>query len=203
MEDVIQRLKESGHDQNLELISSPAGGKSSVGSAHHSLSPADEIVEDTPCILNIPLGRTKETIEPVAYGTTITAHTYRNTPAPFNYSVVCIEKLVTSFCALVELEHTTPDEISKLGAAVNHFVLWFSKDIILLQDRSLPAKTSKLDPNALQTSPAVLNLQQHVENLQQDQGDHFGNIFEDCNNLEEAEEHYDTDFSPAPKGQSY
>ena len=67
MEDVIQRLKESGHGQNLEPIGSP-GGKNSVGYAHHSLSPADEIVEDTPCVLNISFDRTKETAQLVAYG---------------------------------------------------------------------------------------------------------------------------------------
>nr|BAD23551.1 hydroxyproline-rich glycoprotein-like [Oryza sativa Japonica Group] len=102
---------------------------SSVGSVQTSTFPVDSITGPTPCSLVVPIGRAGKTKE-VATGLAIPGRQFHNTAIPEDYARVQVAKVHSDHVSL-ELDIPAPEGIELLGDAVNQFILWHRRDIIL------------------------------------------------------------------------
>ncbi|BAD53094.1 hydroxyproline-rich glycoprotein-like [Oryza sativa Japonica Group] len=102
---------------------------SSVGSVETTPFPMDGITGPTPCSLVVPIGRARKTKE-VATGLAIPGCQLHNTAIPEDYARVQVAKVHRDHISL-ELDIPAPERIELLGDAVNQFMLWHRRDIIL------------------------------------------------------------------------
>uniref|UniRef100_K4AKC4 DUF8039 domain-containing protein n=1 Tax=Setaria italica TaxID=4555 RepID=K4AKC4_SETIT len=90
---------------------------SSTGSIANMRYPVDDIQVDTPCRLVIPYGRKQNKFREVATGMAI-----------MKYAWVQVVTLLDELC---EIDIPTDEEIEVLGDAMNQYILWHRRDIIL------------------------------------------------------------------------
>jgi hypothetical protein len=102
---------------------------SSVGSTAMERFPVDDIQVDTPCKLVEPFGRNRNKVHEVATGMAMPGRLFHCTPIPPEYAKV---QMVTVHDNNLNVELDIPTgEIQVLGDAVNQFILWHHRDIIL------------------------------------------------------------------------
>ena len=123
---------------------------SSVGSVQTSTFPVDSITGPTPCSLVVPIGRAGKTKE-VATGLAIPGRQFHNTAIPEDYARVQVAKVHSDHVSL-ELDIPAPEGIELLGDAVNQFILWHRRDIIL--SAAVPAAGSST-PSSSQAMTAA------------------------------------------------
>jgi hypothetical protein len=116
----------------LDLV--PQGSQStqipsSVGSVENTTYPVDSITGPTPFSLVVPIGRAGKTKE-VSSGMAIPGRQFHNSPIPADYARVQVARVNGDQMSL-ELDIPTPEGIELLGDAVNQFILWHRRDIIL------------------------------------------------------------------------
>jgi hypothetical protein len=102
---------------------------SSVGSVENTTYPVDSITGPTPCSFVVPIGRAGKTKE-VASGLAIPGRQFHNSLIPADYVSVQVA-LVHGDQMSLELDIPTPEGIELLRDAVNQFILWHRRDIIL------------------------------------------------------------------------
>nr|AAU89233.1 hypothetical protein [Oryza sativa Japonica Group]ABF96523.1 transposon protein, putative, CACTA, En/Spm sub-class [Oryza sativa Japonica Group] len=115
---------------------------SSVGSVQTTPFPVDSFSGPTPCSLVVSIGRAGKTKE-VATGLAIPGCQFHNTAILEDYARVQVAKVHSDHVSL-ELDIPTPEGIELLGDAVNQFILWDRRDIILTA--AIPALISTYDP---------------------------------------------------------
>lgn len=103
---------------------------SSVGSVDTAPYPVDNITGPTPCSLLVPIGRAGKRKE-VGTGLAIPGREIQNTLIPEEYARVQVAKVHAEHTSL-EIDIPTPDGIQLLGDAVNQFILWHRRDILLV-----------------------------------------------------------------------
>jgi hypothetical protein len=114
---------------------SPPLVPSSVGSVQDFVSdtkyPVDDIVEDKPCFLHIPINRSGTKTKQVATDLVKPGLVnYKDNPVPPHYAVVQVLEITHSGCEDWEIDF--PDEgIITLQEAMNELVLWHRRDIKL------------------------------------------------------------------------
>ncbi|BAH94790.1 Os10g0199200 [Oryza sativa Japonica Group] len=102
---------------------------SSVESVENTTYPVDSITGPTPCNLVVPIGRAGKTKE-VASGLAISGRQFHNSSILVDYARVQVARVHGDQMSL-ELDIPTPEGIELLGDAVNQFILWHRRDIIL------------------------------------------------------------------------
>lgn len=102
---------------------------SSVGSVENTTYPVDSITGPTPCSFVVPIGRAGKTKE-VASGLAIPGRQFHNSLIPADYVSVQVA-LVHGDQMSLELDIPTLEGIELLRDAVNQFILWHRRDIIL------------------------------------------------------------------------
>ncbi|BAD87600.1 hydroxyproline-rich glycoprotein-like [Oryza sativa Japonica Group] len=122
----------------------------SVGSVQTTPFPVDSITGPTPCSLVVPIGRAGKTKE-VAMGLAIPGRQFHNTAIPEDYARVQVAKVHSDHVSL-ELDIPAPEGIELLGDAVNQFILWHRRDIILTA--AVPAAESST-PSSSQARTAA------------------------------------------------
>jgi hypothetical protein len=115
--------------QNL----SPLPHLSSIGAtaAVPTWYPVDDITGDMPCRLHIPIGRVGNKTKEVVIGVAMPGRVFHNNPIPAEYAKVLVREITDMACIDYPLDHVTPEGINELGEAVNQFVLWNRREIIL------------------------------------------------------------------------
>lgn len=103
---------------------------SSVGSVDTAPYPVDNITAPTPCSLLVPIGRAGKRKE-VGTGLAIPGRQIQNTLIPEEYARVQVAKVHAEHTSL-EIDIPTPEGVELLGDAVNQFILWHRRDILLV-----------------------------------------------------------------------
>lgn len=98
--------------------------------------PVDDIKEDTPCRLLIPVRRTGKTIQ-VATGRAMPGRRFHCQDIPDDYAKVEV-RTVNEDHRMYEIDFPTPEDIVYLGDAVDQIILWHKKDIQLGSTDSPP-----------------------------------------------------------------
>ncbi|CAN6356491.1 unnamed protein product [Urochloa humidicola] len=111
----------------LMVVQSGLVAPSSVESITQHRYPVDDIRVDTPCTLVVPYGRKQNKFRQVATGMALTGHVFPSAPAP-EYAWVQINTMMD---ATLELDIATDDGIEVLGDAMNQYVQWHRRDILL------------------------------------------------------------------------
>jgi hypothetical protein len=93
--------------------------------------PIDDIMGDTPCRLHIPIGRVGNKTKEDAIGVAMPGRVFHNNPIPAEYAKVLIHEITDMECIDYPLDHVTPERIKELGEAVNQFILWNRRQIVL------------------------------------------------------------------------
>jgi hypothetical protein len=93
--------------------------------------PVDDIMGDTPCHLHIPLGRVGNKIKEVAIGVAMPRRVFHNNLIPAEYAKVLVHEITDMACIDYPLDHVTPEGIKELGEAINQFILWNRREIVL------------------------------------------------------------------------
>jgi hypothetical protein len=139
--------------QQVTHNSSPLPHLSSIGSttALHTWYPIDDIMDDTPCHLHIPLGRVGNKIKVVAIGVAMPGHIFHNNPILAEYAKVLVCEIIDMSYMEYPLGHVTPEGVKELGEAVNQFILWNRREIVL--DQTAPPKDKEA---LLPTSPLLV-----------------------------------------------
>nr|BAX25052.1 hydroxyproline-rich glycoprotein -like [Oryza alta]BAX25060.1 hydroxyproline-rich glycoprotein -like [Oryza alta] len=114
---------------------------SSVGSVETTPYQVDLITGPTPCSLVVPIGRAGKTKE-VGSGLAIPGRQFHNIPIPEDYARVQVGRVNADQMSL-ELDIPTPEGIELLGDAVNQFILWHRRDIILTGQATEDASIQK------------------------------------------------------------
>jgi hypothetical protein len=71
--------------------------------------------------------KTKE----VVIGMTMLGCVFHNNSIPAEYAKVLIREITDMTCIDYPLDHVTPEGIKELGEAVNQFILWNRREIVL------------------------------------------------------------------------
>jgi hypothetical protein len=112
--------------------------------------PVDDITGDTPCCLHISLGRAGNKIKEVAIGVAMAERVFHNNPIPTEYAKVLIREITDMECIDYPLDHVMPEEIKEIGEAVNKFILWNMREIILYGPTTIKNQLiSPLSPTAM------------------------------------------------------
>ena len=114
-------------NQDMMVVQSGLIAPSSVGSTTQHRYPVDDIQVDTPCTLVVPYGMKLNKFREVATAMAVTGHIFPRPPAP-EYAWVQVVKVMDSTC---ELDIATDEGIEVLGDAINQYVQWHRRDIIL------------------------------------------------------------------------
>jgi hypothetical protein len=93
--------------------------------------PVDDITGDTPCQLHIPLNRVGNKIKEVAIGVAMPGRVFHNNPIPAEYAKLLVHEITDMSYIDYPLDHVTPEGVKELGEAVNQFILWNWREIIL------------------------------------------------------------------------
>jgi hypothetical protein len=114
---------------------SPPIVPSSVGSVQEFVSgtkyPVDDIVEDKPCFLHIPINRSGTKTKQAATGLVKPGLVnYKDNPVPPHYAVVQVLEITDSGCEDWEIDFPV-EGIITLQEAMNELVLWHRRDIKL------------------------------------------------------------------------
>jgi hypothetical protein len=106
---------------------------SSIGStaAVPTWYPVDDITGDIPCCLHILIGRVGNKTKDVAIGVAMPGCVFHNNPIPAEYAKLLVREITDMACIDYPLDHVTPEGIKELGEAVNQFILWNRREIIL------------------------------------------------------------------------
>jgi hypothetical protein len=106
---------------------------SSIGStvAVQTWYPIDDITGDMPCRLRIPIGRVGNKTKEVAIGVAMSGRVFHNNTIPTEYAKVLVREITDMGCIDYPLDHVTPEGTKELGEAVNQFILWNRREIIL------------------------------------------------------------------------
>jgi hypothetical protein len=86
---------------------------------------------DMPCRLHIPINRVENKTKEVAIGVAMLGRVFHNNLIPTKYAKVLVREITDMACIDYPLDHVTPEEIKELGEAVNQFILWNWREIIL------------------------------------------------------------------------
>ncbi|CAO2198212.1 unnamed protein product [Urochloa humidicola] len=114
-------------NQEVHQVQSGLIAPSSVESITQHRYPVDDIRVDTPCTLVVPYGRKQNKFRQVATAMAVTGHVFPRAPAP-EYAWV---QVVTVMDATWELDISTDEGIEVLGDAMNQYVQWHRRDILL------------------------------------------------------------------------
>jgi hypothetical protein len=71
--------------------------------------------------------KTKE----VAIDVTMLGRVFHNNLIPAEYAKVLVREITDMACIDYPLDHVTPERIKELGEAVNQFMLWNRREIVL------------------------------------------------------------------------
>jgi hypothetical protein len=93
--------------------------------------PIDDITGDTPYHLHIPIGRVENKTKEVVIGVAMPGRVFHNNPIPAEYAKVLVHEITDMACIDYPLDHVMPEGIKELGEAVNQFILWNRREIIL------------------------------------------------------------------------
>jgi hypothetical protein len=115
--------------QNL----SPPPHLSSIGStaAVPMLYPVDDIMGGIPCRLDIPIGRVGNKTKEVVIGVAMPGRVFHSNPIPAEYAKVLVHEITNMACIDYPLDHVMPEGIKELGEAINQFIPWNRREIIL------------------------------------------------------------------------
>ena len=138
-------------DQDLMVLNSASLPPSSVGSTTHHRYPVDDIQVDTPCTLVIPYGRKMNKFREVATVMAVMGHAFPRPPAP-EYAWVQVVEVMDTTC---ELDTPTDDGIEVLGDAINQYVMWHRRDIVLQNSSQQPQPRSEVHPGQSALSPVL------------------------------------------------
>jgi hypothetical protein len=86
---------------------------------------------DMPSYLHIPIGRVGKKTKEVTIGVTMSGRVFHNNPIPAEYAKVLVREITDMACIDYPLDHVTPEGIKELGEAINQFILWNRREIIL------------------------------------------------------------------------
>jgi hypothetical protein len=119
--------------QQITQNPSPPPHLSNIGSttAVPTWYPVDDITGDTPCRLHIPINRVENKTKEVAIGVTMLGCVFHNNPIPAEYAKVLVREITDMSCIDYPLDLVTPEGIKELGEAVNQFILWNRREIVL------------------------------------------------------------------------
>jgi hypothetical protein len=111
---------------------SPPIVPSSVGSVQDFTKyPVDDIVEDKPCFLHIPINQSGTKTKQAATGLVKSGLVnYKDNPVPPHYAVVQVLEITDSGCEDWEIDYPV-EGIITLQEAMNELVLWHRRDIKL------------------------------------------------------------------------
>jgi hypothetical protein len=106
---------------------------SSIGSttALHTWYPVDDIMGDTPCRIHIPFGRVGNKTKEVVIGVAMPGRVFHNNPIPTEYAKVLVCEITDKAYIDYPLDHVMPEGVKELGEAVNEFILWNRREIVL------------------------------------------------------------------------
>jgi hypothetical protein len=119
--------------QQITQNPSPLPYLSNIGSttAVPTWYPIDDITGDTPCRLHIPIGGVRNKTKDVAIGVAMSGRIFHNNPILAKYAKMLIGEITDMACIDYPLDHVTPEGIKKLGEAINQFILWNRREIVL------------------------------------------------------------------------
>jgi hypothetical protein len=129
----IQNLSQQQGSPPLHLLAPRATNLSSMGSTTNlgTWYLIDDITVDTPCRLNIPIGRvgnkTKEGVTALAMSGCV----FHNNPIPVEYAKVLVREITDIGYIDYPLDHVMPGGVKELGQAINQFILWNRHEIFL------------------------------------------------------------------------
>uniref|UniRef100_K4AIS9 DUF8039 domain-containing protein n=1 Tax=Setaria italica TaxID=4555 RepID=K4AIS9_SETIT len=136
-----QELIEFFATQQAQAMTNPRYvAPSTTGSIAKVRYPIDKIQLYTPCRLVIPCGRKQNKFREVATGMAVTARVPKGTPP--EYSWVQVFTVLDESC---ELDIPTDKGIEVLGDAMNQYILWHRRDIVLNINASPETSRSSQD----------------------------------------------------------
>ena len=135
---------------------SPPVVPSSVGSMQDFISstkyPVDDIVEDNPCFLHIPMNRSGTKTKQAATGLVKPGLVnYKDNPVPPHYVVVQVLEITDSGCEDWEIDFPV-EGIITLQEAMNELVLWHRRDI-KLGDEPILSRLSRHKSPTMNSTP--------------------------------------------------
>jgi hypothetical protein len=93
--------------------------------------PVDDITDDMPCRLHIPIDRVGNKTKKVAIGMAMRGHVFHNNSIPAEYAKVLVREITDMTCIDYPLYHVMPEGIKELGEVVNQFILCNRREIVL------------------------------------------------------------------------
>jgi hypothetical protein len=119
--------------QQITQNPSPQPHLSSIGSIAviSTWYPIDDITSDTPYRLHIPIGRVGNKTKDVAIGVAMPERVFHNNPIPAEYAKVLVCEITNLACIDYPLDHVTPEGIKELEEAINQFIPWNRREIVL------------------------------------------------------------------------
>jgi hypothetical protein len=112
----------------------------------------NDITSDMPCRLHIPLSRVGNKIKEVAIGVAMPRRVFHNNPILAEYAKVLVCEITDRSYIEYPLDHVTPEGVKELGEAVNQFILWNWREIVL----DGPASPKDKEAPLPMSSPSVL-----------------------------------------------
>jgi hypothetical protein len=93
--------------------------------------PIDDIMGDTPCRLHIPIDRVGNKTKEIAIDVAMPGRVFHNNPIQAEYANVLVREITDMACIDYPLDHVMSKGIKELGEAVNQFILWNRREIVL------------------------------------------------------------------------
>jgi hypothetical protein len=93
--------------------------------------PIDEITGGMPCRLHISIGKVGNKTKEVMIGVAMPGRVFHKNPIPVEYAKVLVCEITDMACIDYPLDHVMPEGIKELGEAINQFILWNRREIIL------------------------------------------------------------------------
>jgi hypothetical protein len=93
--------------------------------------PIDDIMDDMPCRLHIPLGRVGNKTKGVAIGVAMPGRVFHNNPILAKYAKLLVRDITDMSYINYLLDHVMPERVKELGESVNQFILWNQRKIVL------------------------------------------------------------------------
>jgi hypothetical protein len=106
---------------------------SSIGStsALHTWYPINDITGDMLCCLHIPLDIVGNKTKEVTIGLVIPGRVFHNNLIPTEYAKVLVREITDMSYIDYPLGHVTPKGVKELAEAINLFILWNRREIVL------------------------------------------------------------------------
>jgi CRISPR/Cas system-associated exonuclease Cas4 (RecB family) len=129
----MQNLSQQQGSLLLHLLAPQATNLRSMGSTIGlgTWYTMDDITIGMPCRLHIPLGKVGNKTKEVATGVAMPGHVLHNNPIPVEYAKVLVREITDMGYIDYPLDRVTPDGVNKLGQAINQFILWNPREILL------------------------------------------------------------------------